>query len=83
MLLVELATTLFHSPPSRFQAAAAARIKGKPSIHKAAESGNAGLVRDYIVADPAAVHAEDNGYVALLLYIISKLLYESCFNRSI
>ena len=51
--------------PVRFQAAAAARIKGQPSIHKAAESGNAGLVRDHIVADPAAVHAKDRLYVAL------------------
>ena len=68
LLLVELATTLFHSPPSRFQAAAAARIKGQPSIHDAAESGNAGLVHDYIVADPAAVHAKDEKYVALCYF---------------
>ena len=51
--------------PVRFQAAAAARIKGQPSILEAAKSGNAGLVRDYIVADPAAVHAKGVLYVAL------------------
>ena len=69
LLLVELAKTLFHSPPSRFQAAAAARIKGQPSIHDAAESGNAGLVLDYIVADPAAVHAKTGRYVALCHFL--------------
>ncbi len=76
LLLVELATTLFHSPPSRFQAAAAARIKGQPSIHQAARSGNAGLVRDHIVADPAAVHVKGGslfgGYVVLPLFYFLK-----------
>ena len=55
--------------PVRFQAAAAARIKGQPSILEAAGSGNAGLVRDYIVADPAAVHAKDGKYVALCHFL--------------
>ncbi len=69
LLLVELATTLFHSPPSRFQAAAAARIKGQPCIIDAAVSGNAGLVRDHIVANPAAVHAKNITYVALCHFL--------------
>ena len=47
--------------PARLQAAAAARIRGRPSIDDAAESGNAGLVLDHIVDDPAAVHATDSG----------------------
>ncbi len=56
--------------PARLQAAAAARIKGQPSIHEAAARGNAGLVRDdHIVADPAALHAKDILYVALPLFI--------------
>ena len=55
--------------PARLQAAAAARIRGRPSIHDAAEFGNAGLVRDHIVADPAALHAKDISYVALPLSI--------------
>ena len=55
--------------PARLQAAAAARIKGQPGIHNAAESGNAGLVLDHIVADPAAVHATSL-YVALRLLFI-------------
>jgi hypothetical protein len=53
------ATTSDSLAPARLQAAAAARIKGQPSIHDAAESGNAGLVLDHIVADPAAVHKKD------------------------
>ena len=55
--------------PVRFQAAAAARIKRLPGIHQAAKSGNAGLVRDYIVAHPAAVHAKDGWYVALCHFL--------------
>ena len=45
--------------PARLQAAAAARIKGLPGILSAASSGNAGLVLDHIVVDPANVHAKD------------------------
>jgi hypothetical protein len=55
--------------PARLQAAAAARIEGQryySSIHEAARSGNAGLVQDHIVADPAAVHAETYSYVVCL-----------------
>ena len=73
LLLVELATPLFHSPPSRFQAAAAARIKGQPSIHDAASSGNAGLVRDHIVADPAAVHAKEINFLGR--YVVCLCLF--------
>ena len=57
--------------PARLQAAAAARLsrfRGRSGILSAAESGNAGLVRDYIVADPAAVHAKDWKYVALCAF---------------
>ena len=56
--------------PAHLQVAAAARIKGQPGIiHDAAASGNAGLVRDHIVADPAAVHAKDGRYVALCYFL--------------
>jgi hypothetical protein len=59
--------------PARLQAAAAARIKGQlfcPSIHDAASSDNAGLVRDHIVADPAALHAKTSGYVVAFCYLL-------------
>ena len=59
--------------PARLQAAAAARIKGRPSIHDAARSGNAGLVLDHIVADPAAVHAKTIKYVALCYFLKTTL----------
>ncbi len=59
--------------PAHLQAAAAARIKGQPGIHNAAASGNAGLVRDHIVADPAAVLAKGFGYVVLPSFIFSKI----------
>jgi hypothetical protein len=42
------------------------RIKGRPGIDDAAASGNAGLVLDHIVADPATVHAKDILYVICL-----------------
>jgi hypothetical protein len=41
------------------QAAAASRIKGKPDIFNAAESGNLSLVRDHIIADPSCVDRRD------------------------
>ena len=47
------------TPPRILQAAAAARIVGKPGILKAAENGDVALVRDHIVADPACVHLKD------------------------
>ncbi len=51
-----------HSPRIS-QAAAAARIVGKPGIHTAAENGDVALVRDHIVADPACLHLKDQwGY---------------------
>ena len=40
------------------QAAAAARVAGKPSIIGAAKSGDIELVRDHVIADPARVHAQ-------------------------
>jgi hypothetical protein len=61
--------TLHSLATARLQAVAAARIKGRPSIHDAARSGNAGLVLDHIVADPAAVHTTSL-YVALRLLFI-------------
>jgi hypothetical protein len=50
------------------QAAAAARIERiisapKYTIHDAAKDGKAGLVLDYIVADPADVHAKNNRFL--------------------
>ena len=47
-----------HSPRI-LQAAAAARIVGKPGIHTAAENGDVALVRDHIIADPACVQLKD------------------------
>ena len=37
------------------QAAAAARVKGKPDIIEAAKSGDLSLVRDHVTADPSCV----------------------------
>jgi len=41
------------------QAAAAARIAGKPGIFDAAYSGDVKLVEDHCIADPACVHQGD------------------------
>ena len=41
------------------QAAAAARIFGKPGILRAAESGDAALVQDHVLADAASVNKRD------------------------
>jgi hypothetical protein len=41
------------------QAAAAARIQGKPDIIAAAESGDLSLVRDHVTADPSCVGRRD------------------------
>ncbi len=41
------------------QAAAAARIKGKPDIFRAAERGDLSLVRDHLTADPSCVGRQD------------------------
>ena len=47
----------------RPQAAAAARIVGKPGIREAAQNGDVALVRDHIIADPACVHLKNKwGY---------------------
>ncbi len=50
-------------PPHLFQAAAAARIaklKADIDIFHAASSGSFVLVRDHLIADPAAIHARDS-----------------------
>jgi hypothetical protein len=41
------------------QAAAAARIAGKPDIIRAARNGDISLVGDHITADPSSVHQKD------------------------
>jgi hypothetical protein len=43
------------SPDSSLQAAAAARITGKPSIFQAAENGDFALVKDHVTVDPSCV----------------------------
>jgi hypothetical protein len=53
--------------PRHRQAAAAARIVGKPDVIEAAKSGNTELVKDHVVADAGCVHKADNGYVCQLL----------------
>jgi hypothetical protein len=47
--------------------------RGQPNIHKAAASGNAGLVRDHIVADPAAVHAKEINFLGR--YVVCLCLF--------
>jgi len=42
------------------QAAAAARIAGKPDVLEAAKSGDTALVRDHIAADASCVHKRDD-----------------------
>jgi hypothetical protein len=46
-------------PHPHVQAAAAARIAGKPDIFDAARSGDVKLVEDHCIADPACVHQRD------------------------
>ena len=41
------------------QAAAAARIAGRPNIITAAANGDISLVGDHITADPSSVHQKD------------------------
>jgi hypothetical protein len=53
--------------PRHRQAAAAARIAGKPDVIEAAKSGNIELVKDHVVADAGCVHKADSGYVCQLL----------------
>jgi hypothetical protein len=43
------------------QAAAAARIQGKPDIIEAAKSGDLSLVRDHLTADPCCIGRRDGG----------------------
>jgi hypothetical protein len=57
-------------PPHCFripQAAAAARIAGKPDVINAAEMGNIELVKDHVVADAGCVLKADSRYVCQLL----------------
>ena len=49
-----------------FQAAAAARIKGKPDVIQAAESGDFNLVKDHYIANAGCVRETDGGYDSLL-----------------
>jgi hypothetical protein len=60
----------------RWQAAAAARIQGQPSIHEAAECGNAALVKDHFVADATSIHKRDEPYAELIV-LFSEFLDES------
>jgi hypothetical protein len=55
-------------PNSRvLQAAAAARIVGKPDVIEAAERGDFELVKDHVVADAGCVHKTNEEYVCQLL----------------
>ena len=57
-------------PPPCFrilQAAAAARIAGKPDVIDAAMNGNIELVKDHVVADAGCVLKADGLYVCQLL----------------
>ena len=52
---VDALPTPTHTP----QAAAAARVAGKPDIWEAAKTGDIQLLRDRLTADPAEVNAKD------------------------
>jgi len=47
-------------PLSLLQAAAAARIKGRPDIFFAAADGDIALVADHLTSDPTLAHARDS-----------------------
>jgi hypothetical protein len=66
------ATTSDSLAPAHLQAAASARIQRQYNIHSAANSGNALLVLDHIVVDPATrtVHAKDE-----YLYVVCLCLF--------
>ena len=49
-----------------FQAAAAARIKGKPDVIEAAKSGDFNLVKDHYIADAGSVRKANVKYDSLL-----------------
>ena len=49
-----------------FQAAAAARIKGKPDVIQAAASGDFNLVKDHCIADAGCIRKADGKYDSLL-----------------
>ena len=49
-----------------FQAAAAARIKGKPDVIQAAASGDFNLVKDHYIANAGCVRETTPGYDSLL-----------------
>ncbi len=53
-----------YSPPPVCRPLLLPVLNDSPGIHDAAEHGNAGLVRDHIVANPAAMHSKDLLYAA-------------------
>ena len=55
------------------QAAAAARIVGKPDVIHAAKSGNLQLVKDHVVVDAGCVHMTDGGFDSL-----SRIHFSNC-----
>ena len=74
--------------PARLQAAASARIQRQYNIHSAANSGNALLVLDHILVDPATrtVHAKQEGlyvvYLCLFFQVTLRIPLRN-YNRSI
>ncbi len=60
------------------QAAAAARIKGKPTIIQAAESGDLSLVQDHVTADARSVYRRHEKLVQLIL----RGPYDVCIHSS-
>ena len=56
----------FARPHACCQAAAAARIKGKPDVIEAAKSGDFNLVKDHYIADAGSVRKTDGMYDSLL-----------------
>ena len=59
------------------QAAAAARIAGKPDIITAARNGDISLVGDHITAQPSSIHQKDSEYgtASPNLFFISNIVY--------
>ena len=53
------APSIPHVAYTRLQAAAAARIAGKPDIFAAAKSGDLALVQDHVTADASCVGRRD------------------------
>jgi hypothetical protein len=59
------------------QAAATARIAGKPDIITAAMKGDISLVGDHITAQPSSIHQKDDEYgtASPNLFFISNIVY--------